>query len=622
MRRSSGCRNRAGLSLLAVALPAFALSAASYRVAEIDGRSCVVDPDGREYPVLGVNQVTAGTNAAETISCLKALGFNNLGGGGVSGLYHRGLSHTVFIGFDGVCYGTDPDRYICRANGGPMTAFPNVFHPDYAKWCDRLAAERCKPCADDGDLLGYFLDNELAWWGGRESLLDEGMFDTVRALPATHSARKALEAFVAGRTVTTALKLDFLELVAERYFAATAGAVRRQDSSHLVLGCRFAGAQGAHERVWKVAGRHCDVISLNLYPWVDLKGGGVFVERGGIPLSEFLSDCHRQGGRPLLLSEWSFPALDAGSPCTSGAGQRVSSQRARAFCVEKFLRTALASPHVVGTDFFMWSDRMQGSPENCNYGLVAADGRPYAEVAEAFRRVNGEAKSLRQAGTSRGGVRYERNGAVWTVSNDAGLVLSGRVGGEMVSSVTLGGVTFGSFGAMAELYFGGTREWIGTSETKEVGFARKGDSVVMTVSAVARGIRGKVRIVQRMTVCPHSTDVGCELLEVRNCGTNRIQLSAVYMRPHAVGKPGWREGTRPDADDGSSDFWRIADVGEYGMESADPALSKLAFSIDAGGWQHPDVRFVPADQVFLGPDEGYVPPSPYAAVLKVRRRER
>lgn len=152
----------------------------------------MLDPEGREYPVLGVNQVSVCGDAAVTLDRLKAWGFNNLGGGGAPELYHQGLSHAVFIGFDGVCYGTDPDRYIRKANGGPMTAFPNVFHPAYADWCDRLAAERCKPCAGDRDLLGYFLDNELAWWGTRDSLLDEGLFDAVRALPETHSARRPI----------------------------------------------------------------------------------------------------------------------------------------------------------------------------------------------------------------------------------------------------------------------------------------------------------------------------------------------------------------------------------------------------------------------------------------------
>jgi len=155
-----------------------------YRVVQRDGRAWVVAPDGERRCVLGVGHVPYGSN---TLARLKAWGFNNLGGGGDRKLYHQGLSHTEFLGFDGVCYGSDPERYIRAATGGPMTAMPNMFHPQFAAFCEDLAAKRCAPCRDDRDLLGYFLDNELSWWG--TGSLDEGLFDFVAALPAAHSAR-------------------------------------------------------------------------------------------------------------------------------------------------------------------------------------------------------------------------------------------------------------------------------------------------------------------------------------------------------------------------------------------------------------------------------------------------
>ena len=67
--------------------------------------------------------------------------------------------------------------------------------------------------------------------------------------------------------MTRALKTAFLELAAERYFKTTTEAIRKFDANHLILGCRFAGMEGAHDIVWKVAGRYCDVMSFNVYPW-------------------------------------------------------------------------------------------------------------------------------------------------------------------------------------------------------------------------------------------------------------------------------------------------------------------------------------------------------------------
>ena len=61
-----------------------------------------------------------------------------------------------------------------------------------------------------------------------------------------------------------------LDLAAERYFRVTTEAIRRHDPNHLILGCRFAGLDGAPVALWKAAGRFCDVITFNL--WVDAEG--------------------------------------------------------------------------------------------------------------------------------------------------------------------------------------------------------------------------------------------------------------------------------------------------------------------------------------------------------------
>jgi hypothetical protein len=166
-----------------------------------------------------------------TIENLKSWGFNMLGGGSDEILRRRGLLHayTLQMG-EAICReGVPPEFYICPNERRPCSSFPNVFHPDFQKWCDYVARKKCAPSRFDPWLLGYFIDNELAWWG--RGMLDTGLFDAVQKLPDGHPAKTAQKRFLAERcpdgNVTVEAKIDFLRLAAERYFSITASAIRR-----------------------------------------------------------------------------------------------------------------------------------------------------------------------------------------------------------------------------------------------------------------------------------------------------------------------------------------------------------------------------------------------------------
>ena len=44
-------------------------------------------------------------------------------------------------------------------------AFPNVFRPDFAVHCQRLAKKACAAKRDDPWVIGWYTDNEIAWRG-------------------------------------------------------------------------------------------------------------------------------------------------------------------------------------------------------------------------------------------------------------------------------------------------------------------------------------------------------------------------------------------------------------------------------------------------------------------------
>lgn len=360
-----------------------------FRTEPIDDRWWLIDPQGRPFYAVGTDhcrfeghwcesmrdhpygrkmkarygsvQAWADTTAARLLDW----GFNTLAVGHTPEVRRPGLART-----DDLHMGSGFAHRDALCPRTFWTGFPNVFSPDWPVHCDRIARDRCASQKNDAQLIGYFLDNELEWYGksGREW----GLFEEAWKLPAQHTAKQAWVAWMRdalkqpaefathwgvslgsfadlpGHTAPAEPQTDearaiarrFVREVAERYFRECAAAIRRHDPNHLILGCRFAGQSPG---VWDLAGRYCDVVSFNTYPEID-------IERG-VPARVVAryEEWHRLCGRPMMVTEWSFPALDSGLPCTNGAGMRVDTQEQRAKCFTHFQTLMFRLPFVVGS---------------------------------------------------------------------------------------------------------------------------------------------------------------------------------------------------------------------------------------------------------------------------------
>ena len=355
-----------------------------------------------------------------TADRLKSWGFNLLGTSCDGWLRRHGFAHTEMLAFGSRLTkpNGDPTLYIRPWRGRCCEQLPNVFHPRFAEVCDEVARSAALRLRNDPTFLGYYLDNELNWWGNgdwyRCGLLDA----VVDSLPAGHSALIEAEKVVAAHGFNTVrdyrsspeavrdpARRAYTRLLAEMYFRIATEAIRRYDPNHLILGCRFAGAQGAPDEVWNVAGRYCDVVSFNCYPKADLKRRlltvnmherkigtkkGRFVPRN---VEDVFARIARTAGKPVFITEWSFIGQDVGLPCKKGCGHRLPTQRDRADAISLFLDVVNSRPYMIGSAFFMWTDDpAQGvsfaDPEDCNYGLVNAEDEPYKLVTDAFRKAN------------------------------------------------------------------------------------------------------------------------------------------------------------------------------------------------------------------------------------------
>jgi agarase len=318
----------------------------------------------------------------------------------------------------------------------PRQEFPDVFDPAFDAHVARRARERCATRAGAPAVVGWFLDNELRWgpdWRGSDELLTlflniapgtpgrRAAFDFVRRrhvdvrrfnaawgmraqswddvavlpriAPRHHrpppylrdaAAERAANAADAGRAAFCADCDAFAAAVAERYFAATAAALRAADPHHLVLGSRFAYPPA--DAIIAAAARHADIVSFNCYDASPAAALAVY----------------ERCGKPLLIGEFSFRGADSGLPNTRGAGPIVATQADRAEAFRNYVTTALYHPRVVGWHWFEHADQpAQGrfDGENSNFGVVSIADRVYPELAGAMTEINAAAERLHAAAT-------------------------------------------------------------------------------------------------------------------------------------------------------------------------------------------------------------------------------
>jgi hypothetical protein len=277
----------------------------------------------------------------------------------------------------------------------PMQLFrdlPDVFAPEFAAnaktWAEALA-----PTSEDPLLIGYFLANEPQWGFGSFNLAAE-MLETN---PGT-ATRRELARFVSERYAgdvaawskawgrgfasfddlvqgvhrrlddsSPAARADLWEFskrIVRRHAQVPSEAARAVDPNHLNLGLRYAWI--ASELFYE-AGACFDVFSINCY--------------GEIPDEQSVAEIVRRCGKPTMIGEFHFGALDRGLP--ANGLRAVASQAERAVAYRRYIERAAANPDLIGAHYFTLGDqaltgRFDG--ENYQIGFVDTCHRPYAEL--------------------------------------------------------------------------------------------------------------------------------------------------------------------------------------------------------------------------------------------------
>jgi len=375
-----------------------------FHVGRLGGRWWLISPEGNAFFSKGVCHISFAGDESPKLSfspyekaCLAKYGteekwaeatarqlkewnFNTVGAWSSASIFNKGLVFTVILDLGA---SVDPDLWL---KGG----FPDVFSEGFRSALDRVAKEKCPSLKGNPWLLGYFTDNELRWgpdWRSKESLLE-----TFLKMPEGSAGGQQARALMKERghlsqPPTNQDKQEFLQIVAEEYFRQCRDAIRRYDPNHMIIGCRFGGY--VLPAVLAAMRSHVDLVSYNDY--------------GQEPPIEKLRMISSATGKPVMITEFSFKAMDSGLPNTRGAAKPLQTQAQRAERFTHYVEGLASLPECVGFHWFQYSDqpaegRFDG--ENSNYGLVKGDDSSWDLLTGTMQEVNRglEALALRAAG--------------------------------------------------------------------------------------------------------------------------------------------------------------------------------------------------------------------------------
>lgn len=372
-----------------------------YHTQKINGRWWLVDPEGHLFIHEGVCSVTTGAsdrnkaalkskfgdNAGWAKSMVQSLTENGFNGAGAWSAVDeirkanqqvaKPLAYNVIINFMST-YGEKRGgtHRVPGHQGYPGNAI-FVFDPDFVTYCDERAKDLLA-YKDDKNLLGYFSDNEMPLSRGNLA----GYLSLEHTEPGYVAAAKwAAENNVDTTKLTEKNKIEFLSFVSDTYFRIVSTAIRKYDTNHMYIGCRFYGAQRFYPEVIKAAGKYVDVLSINYYSY-------------WTPILKDMQNWEQWSGKPFIASEWYVKGEDSGLANHSGAGWLVKTQADRGAFYQNFILSLLESKMCVGWHWFKYQDNdpLQKGAElsniDANKGIVDVNYDYYKPLMEKMKELN------------------------------------------------------------------------------------------------------------------------------------------------------------------------------------------------------------------------------------------
>ena len=370
-----------------------------FHTEQFGGRWWLVTPEGNAYFLLSMRAVP-GRSAAR----LKAWGFNcSRSGSTRPDTAEAGIPYLVRGSF----LRKAPALPLpAKAGFPPWLRFYDVFDPAWPGACDAHAKEMLEPIAGDPYFIGYWIDNEPlleGWYDGvlfteLDAPFRKAFVEVARAYYAEkpdqfakdwaqHNLTQVDDLLkVEGKTPNVPeLKLAWEAAVAEKAFSTIAAACKKYAPNHLNFGVRMMSGMPPSPGVLKAMGKHCDIISMNLY--------SILPDRLLTQMFTIVPYIHSVSGVPVMVSEFSYRGEDTPHPNTIGAPPSVPTQLDRGIGYMSYISAVASMPLFIGASWYTYmDDEPHGDwaeyDEDSNFGVVDRQDRPYAVLSETMRLTN------------------------------------------------------------------------------------------------------------------------------------------------------------------------------------------------------------------------------------------
>jgi hypothetical protein len=392
-----------------------------FRLEQSDGIWWLVRPNGNPFystgtDIFSVPRDSAGRERVLSILAdLRRAGFNSLAGWSSipswapvlddmmgqgqtpPALFHSLQAGTMRVGFD--CLAVPGGKSTAAEHG-----FADPFDPRYEQALRSRVRDYARYVKDKPWFAAWFADNEIRFEdlyrrvasphcaGALLAFLSHKYAGDIDRLNTAWNSHFASFEDLAAHRPDPILRQgpiyedyrEFSREIVEKHVEVTLRIIREEDPGRLVFSQRFmlGGLCEALDYIDLFAAY--DGIAVNMYPCNQHPG-----------LSEaekaVLRVVHERTGKPILLTEWSIPALDFGlyqnpDKLDWSWEQVVTGQAERAAQAARVAADHYNLPFVVGSHWFTLRD-IDNNRRQANRGLYRFNGAPWPELMQALSQV-------------------------------------------------------------------------------------------------------------------------------------------------------------------------------------------------------------------------------------------
>ncbi|MEE9461435.1 MAG: beta-galactosidase [Bacteroidales bacterium] len=318
--------------------------------------------------------------------------------------------------------GPDKDYYVKDNKGNYKGvhdhSFPDPFNPQWRRDAREKAESSVREYRDKPWFAGWFMDNEIDYsslfryvWGdysAKEFIqFLENKYKDINDLNEAWTSTFGSYLYDSFNDILNdkpeplewddPLFIDFTafeRIMMEEYITYTYDLVRELDPHHLLISNRLnLGPMMCLHRTIDLWSRY-DVICVNVYPQ------NLFIgySKGELEILDWI---HEKTGKPLIIGEWSVPAMDSelydfgkdpyDRPLDWSWPQVMKNQSERGEAYRTCMMQLASKPYMIGAGWFKVLD-VNSTSRRANRGLINSEHRVYSEMTGAVSSTNNEIK--------------------------------------------------------------------------------------------------------------------------------------------------------------------------------------------------------------------------------------